>query len=152
MSLLDYRAKIAKHKPLKEPTVHEEMQDIAQRLQAALKTAEIHELEDTPKDTVFTMLVNTKLDEIFTFKTSLGTGQKYVQAMRMVLSRARASAKKQKKQLNDFKLFEVEIVSEADHDVVKLVRSVKRTEFEESVYDEITQLFEKNPLKNNKRK
>lgn len=120
--------------------------NIALKLERALKTAALHELEEIPRQTVLRMLMETKLDEIFTFKVSLGTGAKYVQAMRMVLSRARQSAKSQKKALSDFKLFEHSIVSEADHDVVKLIRSIKHTELEENVYSEITRLFEKQPL------
>lgn len=124
--------------------------NIAIKLQRALKTAEDHELEDTPRQTVLRMLIERQIEELFTFKVSLGLGGKYVQAMRMVLSRARGRAKSEKKQLDEFKLYEVSITSEADHDVVVLMRSKRMTKEQESVYDKITELFEKQPLSKKK--
>jgi hypothetical protein len=111
--------------------------DIVIGLQRALKSAEVNELETSPRNTVLKMLMTKKMDEYYIFKTTLGQGANYVQAMRQVLTRTRRKAKLQKQTLDEFKLFEISIVSEADHDVVTLERSKRLTKEEGSVYDDL---------------
>lgn len=121
--------------------------DIATRLQRQLISAEKNDLETVPRHTVLRMLTEKQLDEPFSFKCSLGHGANYVQAMRQVMSRTRHRASKKKIPLQEFKVYELEIRSELDHDVVLLLRTRRLMEHEESVYDELMAQVAKQPLK-----
>jgi len=120
---------------------------IAAKLQRQLISAAENELETFPRDTVFRMLSEKQLDEPFTFKCSLGQGANYVQSMRQVLSRTRNKALAKKIPLMEFKVYELTIRSELDHDVVTLLRTRKMQPQQESVYDELIEQFAKQPLK-----
>lgn len=118
-------------------------------LEQKLENTQDENFEHLPRHTVLKMLREGALDTDFIFKVSFGEGDNYVQAMRQVLSRARRSAKKKQTRLDNFKLLTRSIESvEADgsepaHDLVTLVRSKNMTALEISVYDEITEAFEK---------
>lgn len=122
--------------------------DIVAQLEQQLKTASEHELELHPRQTVLRFLVEKQMDELFTFKTQLGRGANYVQAMRQVLSRSRNKALAKKVPLQEFKVYEIEIKSEKDHDIVTLMRTRRLLEKEQSVYDELIAKFARTPLTN----
>lgn len=111
---------------------------------------EKHGLETAPRQTILTMLIEKKIDELFIFKTERENGQAYVQAMRMVLSRTRRKALQKKRQLDEFKLLVRAIETLEEYDQVTLVRTKTLSLKEESVYDELMSAFEK-PKKEEKK-
>lgn len=157
MSLLQIRLEAARKsksiyaQSIEEPksslpvSIPEDMFDIAASVEQQLKTAEFNDLELVPRETVLKLL-RLPLDTMYTFKTQLGRGAAYVQAMRQVLSRARGKALRGKIPLQEFKVYEMEIKSEADYDVVTLIRTRRLLEQEQSVYDELIAHFAKVPL------
>jgi hypothetical protein len=117
--------------------------NLAENLQKQLAAVEKNDLETVPRETVLKMLIQKKLDEHFIFKTSLGEGEHYIQAMRQVLSRTRKKALRKKQRLDEFKVYVISIEEKEDHDVVTLVRSKNMTRTEESVYDALMEQFKK---------
>lgn len=101
------------------------------------------DVETVPRDTVLKMLMDAKLDEMFIFHTAPGEGENYLQAMRQVLSRARAKAYKKKTRLDEFKLLCHAITQKEEFDEVIVIRTKNMSEHEESVYDGLIEAFKK---------
>lgn len=135
--------------PIKPADDEEDLDIDFSKLGQSLENTQDETFEHLPRYTVLKMLKEGHLDTDFIFKVTAGEGENYVQAMRQVLSRARKKAKKKGTRLDNFKLFTRSIKTvEADdtspsHDLVTLIRSKNMTELEISVYDEITEAFEK---------
>lgn len=117
--------------------------EIATKMSEQFAAISEQELETVPRETVLKLLIQKKLDEHFIFKTMAKDGEKYIQAMRQVLSRTRKKALKKKQRLDEFKLYVISIEEKPDHDVVTLMRSKNMTRTEESVYDALMEQFKK---------
>jgi hypothetical protein len=100
-------------------------------------------LETSPRETVYKFLANKKLDEPFLFNVQKGDGENYAQAMRQVLSRARAKALKKKIPLDEFKVLTLKIENLENYDEVTLIRTKTLSTKEESVYDDLIAQFTK---------
>lgn len=111
--------------------------DLITKMHEVMAAPVRNDIETLPRDTIIKMLVDVPLEEKFTFKTELGGGGNYVQAMRQVLSRVRKKAAKSKMELEEFKLFEIAIESKDGYDEVTLIRSATMTTKEESVYEDL---------------
>lgn len=99
--------------------------------------------ETVPRETLLKMLAEGKLDEPFTFKTIPNSAEAYLQSMRMVLSRVRNRARKQKKPLSEFKLLLVKIDKGENYDEITLMRSRVLSPKDESVYDALSDMMAK---------
>ena len=121
--------------------------DVEIGLTTAITDLDRTDLELSPRETVYRMLIDCKLDEQYRFKTSKGQGEHYVQAVRQVLSRTRKKALRSKRQLDEFKLLTISIETkpESDYDESVLVRSKQMSLHEASVYDELIDAFERKP-------
>jgi hypothetical protein len=113
--------------------------DVAKNLQAVNEFG----VETSPRDLLIKLIGTVEIDVEFEFKTVPGGGENFVQAMRMVLSRVRARAKRKKLPLDEFKLLFQKCERLENYDVVTVMRSKSLSPKDESMYDDLTKLMAK---------